>query len=355
MRHLLTGVTGFLGAALALRLLEDATADLVVLVRAGDLAPRARATAALLTAADAYGYDAEFLEANLERVSVVEGDLTADLAEVRGIERFWHCAASLRYLPQHRDEIYAVNVEGTRRALDLARRSGAQAFHYVSTAYVAGETSGVIPEERVPAGRTANNVYEQSKIDAEALVLDTTAIPVQVTRPSIIVGHSATQATLSDFGLYGFLAQLHRFRRLLDRAAPGARDATRLTVVADPDTPVNLVPVDLVAAQTVRLASSSARIVHVTNESQPVIRDVFAAIFDAVGLPRPRYTDDPSALTELDLRFDRAIDFYRSYVSGHKVFRQDAAFSLGVALDHPYDSAGLRLLCDRYLGAVVSV
>ncbi|WP_020496925.1 SDR family oxidoreductase [Sciscionella marina] len=349
-RQLVTGATGFLGAALVLRLLEDTDARLVTLVRAGTVDPWTRLRTVLTRAAIDYGHPSHWIAPLLGRIELVVGDLLQDPApEVGAIDRVWHGAASLRYAERDREAIYAANVVGTERALAIAANAGARRFHYISTAYVAGNRSGMIFEQPVGTDAVVNNVYEESKIAAEAAVLAADTFETQILRPSIIVGHSVSLATSSAFGLYGFLDRLARFRRILER-----RDTDRprrLSLLADPSVPANLVPVDVVARQAVRLAlpRPSATIVHLTNDRPPTVGEVIDSVFDAVNLPRPRYVSDRGELSRVDEHFDRSIEFYRSYITGHKHFRQDTANAAAGPLEFPFNTETLRRLCRVYL------
>ncbi len=100
-----------------------------------------------------------------------------------------HCAASLEFdAPE--EELRAVNVEGTRHALDLARATGA-AFLHVSTAYDCGLANGTIAEGPVATGTRFANRYEASKAAAEQLVR-ASGLHFAIARPSITLGDSAT-------------------------------------------------------------------------------------------------------------------------------------------------------------------
>jgi nucleoside-diphosphate-sugar epimerase len=174
--NLVTGATGFLGSALALELLARTDERVALLVRDSAVPPADRVVAALHRAAQDHGYPEDFVDRNRGRLDVVAGDLDADptgAAPALGpVARAWHCAASLRYEDSHRDEIWHTNVEGTRKALELARRCSAAEFHHISTAYVAGTRKGIVPEVPVdaPAAAPTNNAYETSKVGGEQLV-----------------------------------------------------------------------------------------------------------------------------------------------------------------------------------------
>jgi nucleoside-diphosphate-sugar epimerase len=93
---------------------------------------------------------------------------------LQGVDAVVHAAAL--HAPQVgvvSDEAFAaVNVEGTRRLLQAARRSGVRRWLYTSTTalYGAGITDGAaawVDEDTVPVPRT---VYHRTKLQAEALL-----------------------------------------------------------------------------------------------------------------------------------------------------------------------------------------
>ena len=154
-----------------------------------------------------------------------------------------HVAASVSFtLPL--EEARAINVEGTRHALEFAERcqerGSFRRFSHVSTAYVAGTYTGEFGEEDFDVGQEFRNSYEQTKFESERLVRSySDRLPVQVFRPSIIVGDSETGWTSSFNVMY---APLKAFQR-----------HTVLAVPARGRAPVDVVPVDYVADAIVEL------------------------------------------------------------------------------------------------------
>lgn len=171
----------------------------------------------------------------------------AELAE--RVSEVVHSAASVSFtLPLA--ESRRINVEGTRQMLDFAEeareRNGLDRFAYVSTAYVAGTYAGEFREDQLDVGQDFRNAYEQSKFEAERLVRERSGrLPVQVFRPSIIVGERRTGWTSSFNVLY---TPLKAF----------ARGALPL-LPADRAAPVDVVPVDYVADAIVTLANEPLR------------------------------------------------------------------------------------------------
>jgi nucleoside-diphosphate-sugar epimerase len=128
---------------------------------------------------------------------LVPGDLgdTAALAQlVDGADAVLHVAAVYR-TAGHRDSYYReVNVLGTGRLLEAARRAGVKRFVHTSTVGVLGHV------EHPPADETAalapGDVYQRTKAEAETLALDfgrRHGLPVTVVRPGAIYGPGETR------------------------------------------------------------------------------------------------------------------------------------------------------------------
>jgi thioester reductase-like protein len=254
---LLTGATGFLGGEVLARLLERGDKRVYALVRAGDedeATARLRdRIASLLGRTEPYS----------RLAAAVPADLTAPGLGIPEAKRAWlaertslviHCAASVSFtlgLPESR----AINVEGTRGLLDFAElavdRGGLECFTHVSTAYVAGSHRGRFSEHDLDVGQDFRNPYEQTKFEGEQLVRSRgESVPVQVLRPSIIVGDSRTGWTPSFNVLYW---PLRAFTRGAYPAIPAKRSA-----------PVDVVPIDYVAASTLALAGRPGTTYHLT-------------------------------------------------------------------------------------------
>jgi thioester reductase-like protein len=242
---LLTGTTGFVGMALLARYLERSERTVYVLVRGED--DRAAATRTAQTLRALYGPRHRYTK----RVVTVRGDLTRsdlDLGSRRDalaerVSEVVHGAASVSFeLPLAASR--QINVEGTRRMLELAERCQARGslrrFSYISTAYVAGKHSGWFSEDDLDVGQDFRNPYERSKFEAETLVTQRRAeLPISIMRPSIVVGERASGWTVSFNGLYW---PLHAFARGAFAVLPARREA-----------PVDIVPVDYVADATYAL------------------------------------------------------------------------------------------------------
>jgi thioester reductase-like protein len=358
--HLVTGATGFVGAALVLELLRRTDDPIVVLVRPdGDTAAPERFRRAVLQAARAYDLPVE--PASLERCHVVPGDVTAegcgvpDGALAGRVSHVWHGAASLRYENRYTEEINEVNVGGTRNVLGLAARSGAAFFNYVSTAYVSGRRTGTIREDVTDPGAELSNQYERSKVDAEGLVAAAAGpMRVRILRPSIVVGHSRTLAATTFSGFYGFVRQLVQFRGMVARTQQGLLERTALQIRADATARTNLMPVDAVAheALTIGLSERSDGVYHLTHPSPPTVAEVVGEIFRVLELHPPAFVGTDAELPWLDSRFDRRLDFYRSYITGNRLFdrsRSTEALGAGAFVQTDYDAPRIAAMTRWYL------
>jgi thioester reductase-like protein len=228
---LLTGATGFVGKEILDRFLSRGR-RVFALVRAKDddaaatrLAPHARLTP---------------VAGDIERPGLgLTDSKAAALAE--HVTTVVHCAASVSFDLSLSDS-RRVNVDGTRHVLELAERcERLERLSYVSTAYVAGEPRRLFGEDELDVGQPFRNPYEQSKFEAERMLRERgRGLPLQVLRPSIVVGDSRTGRTSSFNVLYG---PLKAFARGAIPAIPARRSS-----------PVDIVPVDYVADRTVELA-----------------------------------------------------------------------------------------------------
>lgn len=326
--HVVTGGTGFIGASIILELLRQSDAEIISIVRPGTKTAQERLYHALEQASEAYAYDKSFLRTAHKRCYAIPGDVTAPFCGVTGtlplhVDQFWHCAASLQYEDRYKAEIYAANLEGTRNALEVARRLHiSESFNYVSTAYVAGRRTGLIPEQLM-AENWANNHYEASKVEAEATVAQMTDLQTRIMRPSVVIGHSRTFAAANSFsGMYGFMRKLLQFKGAMSRVQEGLLSRESLQMRVDPDALLNLIPIDLMARQAVQIAfsSSRARFFHLTNALPPTAGDFIYWLFEEFGLKQPSFVASRENFSWIDTRLDQGISFYSSYLVGSKNF-----------------------------------
>jgi nucleoside-diphosphate-sugar epimerase len=142
-----------------------------------------------------------------------------------------HCAADTRFgLPIA--QARATNTLGTQNLLILARGCRRlEKFAHLSTVYVVGRATGWLPEVLMYPESGFSNTYQQSKYEAEALVVKAMReIPVAIFRLSTVIGDSTT----------GQVRQFNYFHQLL-RVFP--RNALPVAP-GDPNALVDLIPTD---------------------------------------------------------------------------------------------------------------
>lgn len=348
--HLVTGATGFVGGALVLELLARTDSQVACLVREDPASsPHERLETSLTHAARIYGR-ADLEHEIKSRCKAVPGDIVAPFCGAAAMRlakgaKIWHCAASLKFREEQESEIFTHNVEGTRNILKLARHLKSSCLNYISTAYVAGARTGVVREELPAPDLAAHNSYERSKIHAEIVLSQFTAVHTRILRPSIVIGHSRTHAATRFTGLYGFIGDLRRLKtRFLRRSRGLSHSNSSIRILGQPGTPLNLIPVDAVAADAVRvgLSNSPARIFHLTNSEQPEAACVAAIVMEELGLPPARFVESIGNFTVIDQAVGRALLFYGSYLKSPKIFDRTNTDACGGNSRWPLDGGTIR-------------
>src|ERR1019366_8343631 len=251
---LLTGATGMLGIHLLEAWLERARGHVTCLVRATDDG------AALRRLAELYHWyfphaDTEVFRA---RVRAVAGDLTAPRlglavdawSALARCDHIVHSAADVRHLAA-RDEMFAVNLGGTRRVLELADAEQASRVHYVSTIGVAGVLppgvpDAVLSEDRLDVGQRPTEAYSASKLAAEHAVRGFAA------SGDAVVYRVGTVAPHSVSGRFQRKIDDHFLSRYL-------RSTIELGLACDwPGRSFALIPADLLARALLALGSESS-------------------------------------------------------------------------------------------------
>ncbi|MBI4870847.1 MAG: SDR family oxidoreductase, partial [Candidatus Riflebacteria bacterium] len=157
-------------------------------------------------------------------------------------------------------EILETNVVGTRRLLEGLIACGVSRLYHISTAFVCGQSSGEILERVVDPQKTQfNNLYEESKARAESLLLAQSDLPVDVLRPSIIVGSTVTGWAHNFTGYYTLYNVLRAALQEVRSAFAGRTlDYLPIRLPGVPCACTDVVPVDYVASVTARLVESDA-------------------------------------------------------------------------------------------------
>ena len=179
MRALVTGASGFLGAAVARALLREGWA-VRVLVRAGSD------------------------RSNLRHLSleIAVGDLTQASslpAALTDCDALFHVAADYRLGAPDPSQLYRTNVDGTRSLLAAATSAGVGKIVYTSSVATMGIPADGLPgDECTPVSLAAMiGHYKRSKFLAERVVLDAAAggAPAVIVNPSTPIGPGDVKPT----------------------------------------------------------------------------------------------------------------------------------------------------------------
>ncbi|HET7424372.1 MAG TPA: NAD(P)-dependent oxidoreductase [Gemmatimonadales bacterium] len=174
MKLLVTGGTGFIGSHLA-EAGRRRGAEVVVLGLTDR--PEEQANTELL---------------RRQGIEVLGGSITDEALcrrAVQGATHVFHLAVAMREGGKRDDFFESVNLEGTRRLLEASVAEGVQRFVYCSTIGIFGHRVPGVTTEATPLA--PGNIYERTKVSAEALVREVGAgrgLPYVILRPADVYG-----------------------------------------------------------------------------------------------------------------------------------------------------------------------
>jgi dihydroflavonol-4-reductase len=253
MMTLVTGATGFVGAAVVRRLLEVGH-DVRVIVRPGGN------------------------RRNLEGLAVeaVPGDLAdpPSLARaLKGCAALFHVAADYRLWVPDPDAMYRTNVDGTRDILREALSAGVKRVVYTSSVATLGTTADGSPADEDTPSTLDDMIgpYKRSKFLAEALVrrlVSEQGLPAVIVNPSTPVGPGDVKPTPTG--------------RVIVDAASGRMPAYV-------DTGLNVVHVDDVASgHLLALERGRTGERYILGGENMTLKEILDAISRNAGRPSPR-------------------------------------------------------------------
>jgi dihydroflavonol-4-reductase len=258
---LVTGASGFVGSAVARKLVEAGYA-VRALVRPTSLRFHLE------------GLDLEFVEGDFRDPATVRPAMA-------GVRYLFHVAADYRLWARDRTEIIANNVNGTRVMMEEALRAGVERVVYTSSvATLAVRTDGLSVDETVPLEeKKAIGAYKRSKVAAERLVEQMIAVqglPAVIVNPSTPIGPRDVKPTPTG--------------RIIVEAATGR-------IPGFVDTGLNLVHVDDVASGHIAaLDRGQIGERYILGGQNVQFADMLAAIADLVGRRPPRMRVPRSAV-----------------------------------------------------------
>ncbi len=165
---LVTGACGFVGSHLVDYLLQITGTD----VRATDLSSAGRAF---------QNPSSEFIPSDLRDPESLQ-------QVIQGVDVIYHAASLFRYSASW-DDLYAVNVDGTRNLAAAAIEAGVSKLILIGTSGVYGASRSLPIREEEP--KRPSNAYERSKWEQELAVQETcldSRLEVVILRPAPIYG-----------------------------------------------------------------------------------------------------------------------------------------------------------------------
>jgi nucleoside-diphosphate-sugar epimerase len=327
---LVTGATGFLGSHITARLLQDGC-RVTALARASKSAsPRERVETVL----------EEVGVSHFDHLEVIEGDISlpelglsqfAKEQVLSSTDEVWHCAASLSFQQEDREEIFRMNVDGTRNVVDFVKQMPRRRLQHVSTAYIAGNRNDLAFETEIHVGQTFKNAYEESKCRGELLIAQEQrkgSIIASVYRPSIVIGDSKSGRVTHFHGVYAFIRALWSVLERLRRRMPDPGPVTLpLRVLGAETQTLNFVPIDYVVDGMVeisRRSDSAGATYHLANPSPTENRIWLPNICRLLRVEGIQLVGENSFLktpmTKLEALFQKQMAFYYQYLQGEPRF-----------------------------------
>ena len=275
MQYFVTGATGFIGKRLVKALLARRGATVYFLLRPGS---EGKVPDLLAYWGAAKG-----------RAVPVMGDLTgkklgvaADQVKVlKGhIDQMYHLAAVYDLSADEESQV-AVNVEGTRNAVEFAKAIEAGRFNHVSSIAAAGLYEGVFREDMFDEAENLDHPYFATKHESEKIVRKECKVPWTVYRPAMVVGDSTTGEMDKIDGPYYFFKLIQRMRQILPPWMPGiGLEGGR----------INIVPVDFVVAALDHIShqehKGSGQCYHLVDPEGLRVGDVLAIFSKAAHAPK---------------------------------------------------------------------
>ena len=324
MKILLTGATGFLGTELYSRL---------------------RAAGHEVWGLSRHGPD-------------LVGDITKwhfGLRTLPQVDLLLHCAAVITLSPSHAELVNVVNTRATLSIINYCLERGPggrpQVPHlaYISTAYVCGDWRGEWDEGDLHNDQGFKNPYEESKYLAEAYIRQFSlrtfgpTIRSSVFRPGIIVGRSADGKATAFDGFYRPVQAIGRIsqffeeklkfppRERVEKALHLPPLPVPLTMRGDPDSTLNLVPVDWVAQMIIDNLGhgDQHRTFHLTNPDPPTNQQIIDWICQILGVTGIKWNPRTRLLQPHDRIYARMTRDFTPYVEFEPRFISTVNSDLG--------------------------
>ncbi len=349
---LVTGSTGFVGSNLIVELIRSSRDLLIICPARSSRGTHARtrvlesiqaAKSADSKGALPVGWEKRLhvLEASLDNIALAVSAAGGNGDGMPRVTSIWHCASNTAYENTPEVDLQQINVEGTRNVLTAARQLRCPEVNYVSTAYVAGCRGGRIKEQLPCGDEIFNNTYEETKAEAERLLVASCGqheLSFRIFRPSIIVGNSRTFRSNSEGGFNKVIDSSFKLKKaVLERNPTYILNKKRFSVSLDPEKYINLIPIDHVIEEmlNIRAAENASlnKIYHITSNEQLSVADAMLAFSRVFGIE----VECGGSIAQMDRAeraFDRAISQFKPYLNSNKTFQRQTEASLNLVQSH---------------------
>jgi len=344
-RFLITGATGFLGSHILAELLKQDHQVVALCRPKGSQSADERMNRLL----DWFGLDSD----HRDRLTVLEGsldrpDLGLSAEPFRRLQgdthEIIHCAAETRFSSRMRSDSERVNLTGLDYVLRLAESGKCRFFHHMSTAYAAGNRTGICREALTePAG--FYNVYEETKHLGERLAAQRcreSGIRLNIYRPAIVYGDADTGRSIRFNALYYPIKVAHFLRHLYaEDLANGGGKAAAMGVKAGPngrihlpiriedgndDGRLHLLPVNYFTRVFMHLMMNEleGNVFHITGREPLTLAQVidytrrFLNITGLEAAPAEAFSSDPR--NGLEILFQSYTEAYHPYMQDTRLF-----------------------------------
>ncbi len=326
---LITGITGLVGSAFTVEVCKrNSEVEFLAITRGKEGTPAKERVRQTIVEQCEFDGVPEMAEDILKRLDVFEGDIadSVHVAMASGlgeIDAIFHCAADVNLGADPTGKTFNANVSGTETLLQIGKELGVGAFHYVSTAYVAGKTRGLVKEDSLPA-RDWHNAYEKSKFDSEKIVR-MSDLPFTIHRPSIIVGRRSDgriRKPLAFYFILEFLAVIKERQCAKRHIEPSACLDMPLRLEATPSDNVYFVPIDYVAESSAELFLSppEGKTYHLTGSNPVSTRAIEKAVQETLKVKNVKIVDHISEPTSDEKLLHRFLGEFLPYFGSEAEF-----------------------------------
>jgi thioester reductase-like protein len=344
---LVTGATGFLGSHLVPELVKNDFKVLCLLRPRKGKPTIDRLRESLKIACNEPGE----VDDVASQIDIIEGDIGLEnfgLNEKEhsalrdAAEYIFHCAAQTSFSSDVETEQWKINVEGTEKLVRFACMGKLfKGFHYISTAYVAGDRDGIVREDELDEGQGFYNGYEKSKCAAEKMLrgyCQKNGLNLTVYRPSIIVGDSNSGRTTLFNGVFLLLRFLHTAKKSFQNSQKQGKVVIPIRGVANPEATKNYVHIDYVIKMIMTILmrpESHGKTYHITHDNPPPIGLIKEVIEDLLGITGMQYFDEKTFQqiqpNELESLLNEQIKTYTPYLLREPSFDKS---TIKTALSH---------------------